>query len=171
MNNLTKIIAALALATLLGALAISQAQSRRGDGNPPPDGPGRAGHRPPGPPDGLNPRVLDQLNLTDLQREQIETLHDTARTEGQKFGEQLRANRDQVEALVTGGAFDETQARKLLATKAQLMTEMDLIHLRTEAAVYGLLTAEQRAKAEQIKQDRAAFPPPPFRGERPTDSK
>ncbi|MEO7508025.1 MAG: periplasmic heavy metal sensor, partial [Pyrinomonadaceae bacterium] len=116
MNSLTKIIAAFALATLLGALAIGQAQSRRGDGNPPPNGPGRAGQRPPGPPDGLNPRMLDQLNLTDLQREQIETLHDTARAEGQKFGKQLRANHDQVEALITGGAFDEAQARKLLAT-------------------------------------------------------
>jgi Spy/CpxP family protein refolding chaperone len=115
--------------------------------------------------------MLDQLNLSDTQREQIRTLHESARTEGEKFHEQMKANRDQIEALVTGGAFDEAQARKLLATKAQLMTEMDLIHLRTDAAVYALLTPEQRAQAQQLKQDRPPFPPPPFRGERPADGK
>ncbi len=175
MNKLTKVVGAFALAALVGTLALTVGQGRRGhDGAPPQDGPGFGGpgrgHRP-GPPDGLNPRMLDQLDLSETQREQIRALHEANRGEAEKFGTQMKANRDQIEALVTGGAFDETQARKLLATKAQLMAEMELIHLRTQAAVYALLTPEQRAKAEQIKQDRPPFPPPPFRGERPADGK
>jgi Spy/CpxP family protein refolding chaperone len=171
MNYLTKVIGAFALAALLGTLVLSSGQSRRGgDGNgPSQDGPGRPGH-PPGPPDGLDPRMLDQLNLTDQQRQQIKALHETARTDGQQFGEQLKANHDAIEAMVTSGTFDETQARKLLATKFQLMTEMDLIHLRTDTAVYALLTPDQRAQAEQIKQSRPPMPPP-FRGDRPVDGK
>lgn len=175
MNKLTKIIGALALAALVGTLALTVGQGRRGqDGAPPQDGPafggpGR-GHRP-GPPDGLNPRMLDQLDLSDAQREQIRTLHEANRGEADKFRDQMQANRDAIEALVSGGAFDEAQARKLLATKAQLMTEMELIHLRMQAAVYAILTPEQRTKAAQLKQDRPPFPPPPFRGERPADGK
>lgn len=179
MNKFTKIIGAFALAALVGTLALTVAQSRRGqNGVPPQDGPGGfggpggpgMGHRPPGPPDGLNPRMLEQLDLSDTQREQIRTLHEGARTESEKYGAQMKDNRDQIEALVKGGAFDEAQARKLLATKAALMTEMELIHLKTDAAVYALLTTEQRAKLEQFKQDRPPFPPP-FRGDRPADGK
>ena len=91
-----------------------------------------------------------------------------ARAEAAEFATQLKANRDQVEALIKSGQFDEAQARKLLAAKAQLMIELDVIHLRTEAAVYALLTAEQKAQAEQLRQQGPPFPPPSFRGERPT---
>ncbi len=116
-----------------------------------------APHPPPPPGGGLHPRMLSRLNLTDAQKEQIRNLHEGARTASEAHMEKARAAQDQLKAVVEAATFDEAAARSLLAVKSQAMIEMDVIRLRTDSAIYNLLTAEQKTQLEKLKQERPEF--------------
>ena len=109
---------------------------------------------PHGRPGGLNPRVLEQLNLTDAQKTQIKTLMDASRTGGQQYFDQVRTADQSLRALVESGNFDETQARQLLTSKAAAQTELEFNRLKTDAAIYNLLTADQKAQLKTLKTER-----------------
>ena len=49
----------------------------------------------------MDPRMMDQLGLSDTQREQIRALHEQARTDSQPFQEQMKAG------LITQDEFDQ----------------------------------------------------------------
>ena len=159
------IFAAFALATLVGSLTLMFGQSRNNAGRTQSDGQTEVGgrQRPDGPPmrpphDGLDGRMLRELNLSDAQKEQIKALQESAHTASQQFFEQLKAIDEQLRAVTQAAAFNEEQARMLLASKAGVMTELELIRLRADSATYKLLTAEQKARLEQLKQERPEFP-------------
>jgi protein CpxP len=165
------IFAAFALATLVGSLTLMFGQSRNNGGRTQSDGQAEIGgrQRPDGPPmppphDGLDPHMLRELNLSDAQQEQIKALHESARTASQQYFEQLRPIDEQLRTVAQAAAFNEEQARTLLANKAQVMTELELIRLRADSATYNILNAEQKARLEQLKQERPEFP---RGGERP----
>ncbi|HEY8186073.1 MAG TPA: Spy/CpxP family protein refolding chaperone, partial [Pyrinomonadaceae bacterium] len=56
----------------------------------------------------------------------------------------------QIEAATANGQFDEAVVRPLANQQAQLMADDMVDHLRMHAKLYSLLTAEQRAKADQM---------------------
>ncbi len=156
------IFAAFVLATVAGSLTLMFGQSRNNAGRTQSDGQTESGgrQRPDGPPmphDGLDGRMLRELNLSDAQKEQIKALHESARTASQQFFEQLKAIDAQLRTITQAAAFNEEQARTLLASKAGVMTELELIRLRADSATYNLLTAEQKARLEQLKQERPEF--------------
>lgn len=165
MKNYLKIFAPFTLAILVGSLTFAFAQTSQPtaggkikDGSrgerPMPPGGGRGGF-------GLQPRVLEQLNLTDAQKEQIAAIQAASREAGKENFDQVRAADEQLRTMVESGNFDETQARTILNAKAQAMTEAEIARLRTDAAIFKVLTAEQKTQLEQLKQQR---PEPPQRG-------
>ena len=162
MRNNVKIFVPVILAIIIGSLTFAFSQT----GNPnagkshsnnnagaPPNG--RDGFHP----GGFPPHILDQLNLTDAQKQQIAALETAAQTASQTYFDQIRTADDQLHALITAGTFDEAQARQILNTKAQASVELELIHLRTDAAIYNLLTTEQKTLLTQLLQQRPDFPP------------
>lgn len=156
------IFAAFALATLVGSLTLMFGQSKGNGGRnasteagdrQAPDG------RPMPPPHGgLDMHLLRELNLTSAQQEQFKALHEAARTASAQYFDQLKTIDDQLKAVTEAATFNEEQARKLLASKSQLMIELEVIHLRTDSAIYNALTAEQKAQLEQLKQQFRGFP-------------
>ena len=87
MKNYTKLFAPVLLALLIGSLTFVFAQSK--------DDKGFGGKRPPrgegfGPPPpagrgGLPPHILEKLNLTDAQKNQIEAFQTNSRDAGKSF--------------------------------------------------------------------------------------
>lgn len=150
MKSLRKITVVLVLAVLAGSLTVMLAQSKnnsvksgleRGAGVPPPRG-------------AFHPRLLEQLNLTDGQKTQFRELHENARAASEQHFTALNNARTQLKAVVEGASFNEEQARQILAAKNQAETELEIIRLRTDSAVYNLLTAEQKAKLVELEQQR-----------------
>ncbi len=168
MKNYLKIFAPVALAIIVGSLTFAFAQTgksefgetKTGDQRerrmPPPDG-----MRPGG--GGLPPHILEQLNLTDAQKQQIQTIETASRDASKENFDKMRGYDEQLRKSVESGAFNEEQARQILNSKAQTMVEMELVHLRSEASIFKILTTDQKAQLEQLKQQR----PGPPRGDVP----
>lgn len=167
MRNYIKIITPIFLAILIGTLTLLFAQSERGNaGKNPRYAKGENGA--PLPPggrfaNGFPPELAERLNLTDEQKEQIKNLHEKAQADSKDYFEKIKNADEQLRAIVKEGNFDEPQAREIIGTKTQAMTELEIIHLRTGAGVNGILTADQKAKLEEMRANR---PEPPNGGER-----
>lgn len=138
----------------LNSVAACAQQRPGGHEPPPPPPPGQHG---PGGPRGEDP-MFRELNLTDAQKQQIKTLREKQRTDSESYHEQLREIGEQMRPLVEAASFDEAAVRALLAKEAQLETELKLIRIRTDNAVFNVLTAEQKAKLDELRRNH--MPPP-----------
>jgi len=169
MKQYIKIFLPVSLVILLGSLTFIFAQTtKRADGQFPggdkrsfrPLPPGMMGG-------GLPPQVLEKLNLSDQQKEQIKTLEENSRTASKTYFDKLKSLDDQLRTVTDGETFDEEQSRAILANKAQVMAELELIRLKTGIAVKNILTAEQKTQLEQLKQQRPEMPRGGFRPDIP----
>ncbi len=113
---------------------------------------GQFGPGGPGGPGGFG-RMFRELNLTDAQKEQIKTLHEKARTDAEAFQEQLQPLHEEMRAVVEAATFDENAAKAIIAKETAIMSELHLLRVRTESAVFNLLTAEQKAKLAEIRKN------------------
>jgi Spy/CpxP family protein refolding chaperone len=161
MKNYVRLFIPFLLAMVLGSLTVIFAQSSKDSASqtrtdntnftvPPPPPPGFGPHGGPG--GGLPPHLLEQLDLTDEQITRIGKLRDDSFTTGKTYFDKLRTTDNKLRELSQPDAFDEAQARQALAVKAQAMTELELIRLRTDAQIYGVLTPEQIMQLEQLKE-------------------
>lgn len=150
----------LALAVALMSSAVGFAQQEggpRGFG-----GPGRGGPRGGG--GGLGPLARD-LNLTDEQKAQMQKLTDSFEESTKAMREQLpKAGAGGPSGELTDGAFDEAAVRAAAQARANVQVELEVARARMMSQVYALLTAEQRAKLaelrQQFEQRRPGSPPP-----------
>ena len=98
-------------------------------------------------------RMTKELNLTEAQQAQIKTILQTQRVEIQPLMQQLHQNEQAQSAAITG-AFDETQARAFAGKQTQIMSDLIVEKERTKSEIYAVLTPDQRAKAQQLLQER-----------------
>jgi len=91
-----------------------------------------------------------ELNLTDAQKDQVKALMEAQRGTEQERHAKLDDIRKQLDAASANGQFDEEKIRGLANQQAQLMADQMVDHFRLHSKIYGLLTAEQRTKAEQM---------------------
>lgn len=166
MKNTIKLFTPFVIAVLLGSLTFVFGQTGKNNFNTSKDVP-HAGRMPPR--DGFNPRILEQLNLSDTQKAQIGKLRDKSRTDSQIYFEKVQVAQEKLKDIIETGVFDEAEARQIIGAKTSAMTELELIRLRTDTAIRNLLTAEQIAQMDLLKSQRPDFPPPGFRpdGEHP----
>lgn len=120
---------------------------------------GPGGHQPPPPgqrgpegPDGGD-KVFERLNLTEAQKQKIESLREKQHSDSQQYQEQMQSLHEQMRAIVEAGSFDEAAARALIAKESQAMSELNLIRVRTDNAVHNTLTAEQKAKLDELRRN------------------
>jgi protein CpxP len=158
----TRLIAgALALAAALMLTVVGFARQDgppRGFGGPPRGGPGRGGPRG----GGLGPLARD-LNLTDAQKAQVKQITDSFEASTKPLHEQLfKAGGGPFDGL-TDGAFDEASVRAAAQARAAVQVELEVAHARMMSQIYALLTAEQKAKLAELRQQfeqRRPGPPP-----------
>ncbi len=141
----------LGLLTAFGAVIQAQQPATQN----PAEGPGRMGRgegrgfgRGAGPEGGLGPAMLRELNLTDDQKQQVRTILQqgfagsrTAREELRQLGEKRRQ----------GTLTTEEEARARTLHEQMRATMKD-----TETKIASVLTAEQKAKIEELRKERKA---------------
>jgi len=162
MKSYLKIFAPVGLAILLGSLTFVFGQTKtNGDGQFPKGGGREFGRMPPFgfAPTGINPRALEQLSLTDEQKTQIGKLQENARSASQIYFEKLQVVEEKIKDTTEGESFDESAARKLLKNRNEIQLEIEIIRLKTDSVIFNLLTAQQIAQLDLLKQQRPEFPP------------
>lgn len=94
--------------------------------------------------------ISRELNLTDAQKDQVKALLEAQHATEEERHTKLDELRKQIDAATANGQFDENTVRNLANQQSQLMADEMVDHLRLHSKIYGLLTAEQRTKADQM---------------------
>lgn len=141
MRRSTVVLTLAGLALVAGTTLLSAGDGRRGPG-------GMREHGPLGP---LG-RALHQLDLTDAQRDQVRAVLEAARPELQALREQLRTNRRTFRQSHPPTEVDETAIRAHVAAQAVIEADLAVAMARARASVLALLTPEQLAQLEQLRE-------------------
>jgi Spy/CpxP family protein refolding chaperone len=137
-----------AVLAVAAAAAVMLAGAALGFSQGPPPGPHGFGG-----PEGLGP-LLHNLNLTDDQKTQIKSLHESFATSTKALHDQLKALHDSAPDPLNGAAFDEAAVRAAAQSRAAIQVELDVAHAKLMSQVYGLLSADQKT---QLAANRAAM--------------
>lgn len=118
-------------------------------------GPGGPPNHPPGPPDGPGGGMflLRFLDLTDAQKAQIKTIQDAEDAKAEPFEKQIGDAHKALDEATAKGQFNESQIRTIAASEAQAMIELTVLRTRKDAAIYQVLTPEQRAKLDKFREE------------------
>lgn len=153
-------LAAFALAAVAGmALAAAAFPGQEGRGPHGPHGPGG----PHGPRGGsMVEHLARALDLTEAQKAQVKQIEDSLRESTKSLHEQLaKSGGGPMDGFKDG--FDEAAVRSAAQARAAVQVELDVAHARAASQVYALLTAEQKAKFAELRQQfeqRRPGPPP-----------
>ena len=128
------VIASLAV-LVVAATVFALAQGHRGMG---------------GGPEEMIEHISQALSLTDAQKEQVKAAFEAQRPIEEQRHAKLDEIRKQIDAATANGLFDEAVVRPLANQQAQLQADQMVDHLRIHSKLYSLLTAEQKAKADQL---------------------
>ena len=94
---------------------------------------------------------LRQLNLSDEQRDQVQTLIGESREAARTNARETRAAREAVEEAVTAGTVNEERIRTLAAELGKLAGDAAVQRAQVYAAGWQILTPEQQARADEIR--------------------
>ena len=142
MNNLVKFATVAAMAA---GMTFAQTQPPAAPAQPQP-GKMRAGRK-----GAVRKRMMQQLNLTDAQKAQAKAIFQQAKQNAQPLKEQLKQNRAALSAAVK--ANDVAQIHSLSLQRGNLEGQMLGIRSEARAKFYAGLTPDQRAKADQMRQN------------------
>ncbi len=96
-------------------------------------------------------RFLEKLNLTDAQKEQVRSIMTEERAKMKPLKDKLKEGHKEMQAATKDGAFDEAQVRSIASKQASTITEMMVIRQRIKTRIYKILTPEQRAEAQKLR--------------------
>ncbi|HKG12334.1 MAG TPA: Spy/CpxP family protein refolding chaperone, partial [Pyrinomonadaceae bacterium] len=103
------------------------------------------------------------LNLTDAQKAQVKQIEDALRESTKSLHEQLaNSGGGPLDGFRDG--FDEASVRSAAQARAAVHVELEVAHARAMSQIYSLLTAEQKAKLAELRQQfeqHRPGPPPP----------
>jgi len=99
-------------------------------------------------------RMSEALHLTDEQQQKLQQIHDKARPQLEAVGQQMRENRQALFGLDSQAAGYEDQVAKLAREQGKLVEQMVVLRARMRAERDAVLTAEQRAQARELMQQR-----------------
>jgi Spy/CpxP family protein refolding chaperone len=94
---------------------------------------------------GMMGRFGADLNLTDAQKQQAQSIFSAAHQSAQSVNAQLKQSREALAAAVKSGASD-AEIDKLSNNLAPLMAQSTAIHTKAFAKFYLILTQEQKDK-------------------------
>jgi Spy/CpxP family protein refolding chaperone len=106
------------------------------------------------------------LNLTDPQKQQLQTIFDAAEKIALPAATQLQASSDSLFEAVKAGKTDD-EIRSIAAQQGSLRTQILTLQAQTFSKLWGILNADQKAEANSFVYDAIgdflsyAPPPPP----------
>ena len=93
-----------------------------------------------------------KLNLTDAQKKEMFSIRLDERAKMKPLVQKLMEGRDQLRTLRKSGQFDEAKVRAVAKGQSDTITELIVEKERMKSMMYAVLTPEQRAKAEQMRE-------------------
>jgi len=105
----------------------------------------------------MHERMLEQLDLTDDQREQVEQLMTDHRSAMKDRRELMRTHRKEMRDLVHAEDFDEAAIRDAAMVIAEAEAEMAVERARLRQEIHKVLTPEQQEKAAEMLEKRREF--------------
>jgi protein CpxP len=104
-------------------------------------------------------KVFSQLDLTDAQKEQMQSMREANRAEMKsKRLEQhteMKANHDKMQELVLASDFDENAVRDLALQMSTAQVERRVVMLEKRHQMLNILTTEQKTQYQTIQAERA----------------
>lgn len=176
MTTMTRITLGIApLVVAIGIAAGASAQNTNGGprpfmgrGGPPPGGrfggPGRGG---PGGPLGLPGPMLERLNLSDAQKDQVKSIADAHRDDMKSIHERTMTAHQALDAAVIADVFDEAAIRSRSMEVAAVDADMAVLQARVRSEVFQVLTPEQQSQAKAMMAERPQGRGGPQRGRGP----
>ena len=113
---------------------------------------GGKGHKAHGGRGGFSQKLAEKLNLTETQKQHIKDIEKTSREHNRAFFQASRETKMQFKAAKE--ANDNAKLDALKATFESQRAQMKQIREAEMQKISAILTAEQRAKLEQLKADR-----------------
>ena len=95
-------------------------------------------------------RIMQNLNLTDSQKQQAKAIFEQAKSSVQAQQQQLQQNREALRAAVK--ANDSARIQQLSSEQGALRGQVMAARADAQAKFMALLTPEQRDKAQQMRQ-------------------
>lgn len=99
----------------------------------------------------MNGRMFRQLDLTDAQKTQMQSIRKNSRENMKPVMEQMRESRGTIKSLTANGNFDESQVQAIATQMGALHAQMIVEKERTKAAMFAVLSADQKAKLAELK--------------------
>lgn len=99
-------------------------------------------------------RMMDALDLTQEQREQIWSVMDEKRTQMRTYMVSTHEGRKQLHEAAAEGDYDAAQVRKLADAQGKAMADMIVLRTQTWAQIQSMLTPEQQAKFTELRNQR-----------------
>jgi protein CpxP len=97
-----------------------------------------------------------QLDLTDAQKAQLKQIHENHRQAIAPIAEQIKAKRQEIHAASEGGTVNEAVITQKLTEIAPLEAKMIAERARIHQESLAVLTAEQKAKLDQLREQAKA---------------
>lgn len=102
-----------------------------------------------------NPRIAEEIGLTDEQKEQLKQASDTVSPEMKRLSEQLQQAGEAQSEMLLDADVDEGALMAQVEIAGEITTRMAKLRIKQILAVKKILTAEQRAKLEGMMKRRA----------------
>ena len=98
-------------------------------------------------------RFWKMLDLTDTQKKEMFSIKLDERAKMKPLIQSLKAGREQLVTLVLSGKFDEAKAHAIAKEQASTIENLIVAKARMHARLFSVLTPEQRAKLEKLRQE------------------
>ncbi|MEM7543274.1 MAG: Spy/CpxP family protein refolding chaperone [Pseudomonadota bacterium] len=98
--------------------------------------------------------IAAELDLDETQRDAVDGLFEAAKDQAKPHVRSMIELREEMKTLAKGDFFDETQVRGVATRKAEIMTELMVIRMRTQFQMRELLSDTQAEKLEALMAER-----------------
>ena len=100
---------------------------------------------------------LRALNLTDAQRQQIQTLVQQSHEQNRDLASRLRQAREAQRTAAEAIPFDEQAIRSTTQALVEAESEAAVARAKVRTGIFALLTLEQQAQAAKLKAERQSL--------------
>lgn len=97
--------------------------------------------------------VSSELKLSDAQKTQAKQIFADAKPRFEPLHDRLKETHKDSMNLGANGVFDEQKSQEVAARQAEIIKELLVEKERTKAALFAVLTPEQREQAKQMMND------------------
>lgn len=97
-------------------------------------------------------RLADHLDVTDEQRAAIRAIADDSRQQMAELRDEMRANWGQLKELTRQTPLDEAAVRSVADNQGDLKAEMIVMRARQRSEMKAVLTDEQRAQLDELRE-------------------